>query len=59
VQLGPSQVDEAATILLRFAERVDTKKVGAPFVLGVIVGFGYGFVRPDAVAVIPIGSLAP
>jgi predicted AAA+ superfamily ATPase len=59
VKLGPSQVDEAATTLLRFAERVDTTKVDAPVVLGVIVGFGYGFVRPDGVAVIPIGSLAP
>lgn len=59
VKLGPNQVDEAAATLLRFAERVDTTKVDAPAVLGVIVGFGYGFVRPDGVAVIPIGSLAP
>jgi hypothetical protein len=59
VKLVPSQVEEAATTLLRFAERVDTTKVDAPVVLGVIVGFGYGFVRPDGVAVIPIGSLAP
>ena len=28
-------------------------------VLGVIVGFGYGYVRDDGVAVIPIGALCP
>ena len=28
-------------------------------VLGVIVGTGYGYVRPDGIAVIPIGALAP
>jgi len=27
--------------------------------LGVIVGFGYGYVRDDGVAVIPIGAMRP
>lgn len=59
VKLGPGQVEQAAAALLKFADRVDTSKVGRPSVLGVIVGFGYGYVRDDGVAVIPIGALCP
>ena len=36
-------------------ERVDTRKCGSPALLGVIVGTGYGYVRKDGVAVIPVG----
>ena len=42
-----------------FAERVDTTVCGRPATLAVIVAAGYGYVRPDGVAVIPIGALAP
>jgi hypothetical protein len=59
VKLGPGQVDDGAATLLKFTHRVDTGKVGQPAVLGVIVGFGYGYVRDDGVAVIPIGALCP
>ena len=59
IKLGPGQVDEGATNLLKFAERIDTNKSGQPLVLGVITGFGYGHVRDDGVAVIPIGALGP
>ena len=59
VKLGPNQVDGAAEKLRRFAGRIDSRRVGEPSVLGVIVGTGYGFVRPDSVAVIPIGALGP
>lgn len=59
VKLGPKLVDEAAEQLLAFANRVDTKICGQPAALGVIVGSGYGYVRPDGVAVIPIGTLGP
>jgi len=57
VKLGVGQVDAAAASLLRFADRVDTSRVGEPAVLGVIVGTGYGFRRDDGVQVIPIGAL--
>lgn len=57
VKLGPGQVEEAAASLLRFSARVDTAKCGMPSALAVIVGSGYGLVRPDGVAVIPIGAL--
>jgi hypothetical protein len=52
-------IDEASATLRRFADRIDTKKCGAPAVLAVITGNGFGYVRPDGVAVIPIGSLGP
>ena len=59
VKLGPAQVDAAAVSLLRLAERVDTDRIGKPTMLGVITGFGFGYMRPDGVAVIPIGALGP
>ncbi|MGI8646913.1 MAG: ATP-binding protein [Acidimicrobiales bacterium] len=59
VKLGPGQINDAAAGLLRFADRIDTDKCGAPAVLGVIVGTGFGYVREDGVAVIPIGALRP
>ena len=59
IKLVPGQIDEAAASLLRFAERVDTAKCGKPSALSVIVGTGYGYVRPDGVAVVPIGALGP
>ncbi len=57
IKLGPAQADEAAESLLRLAERVDTERMGRPVMLGVITGYGY--TRPDGVAVIPIGALGP
>jgi predicted AAA+ superfamily ATPase len=59
VKLGAGLIDEGAAALSRFAGRVDTSKCGPPAVLGVIVGTGYGYVRDDGIAVIPIGALGP
>lgn len=59
VKMGQSAIDEASETLRRFAERIDTKKCGEPAVLAVITGNGFGYVRRDGVAVIPIGSLGP
>ena len=59
VKLGQGAVDRAAETLLRVAARVDPGKHGRPAALGVITGWGYGYRRPDGVAVIPIGALAP
>ncbi|CAN5302197.1 DUF4143 domain-containing protein [soil metagenome] len=59
VKLGTGQVEEAASNLLKFAARVDTSKCGKPGVLVVITAAGYGYVRPDGVAVLPIAALAP
>jgi predicted AAA+ superfamily ATPase len=59
IKLGAGLVDEGARSLLRFSEAIDTRKTGEPTVLGVIAGTGYGYLRPDGIAVIPIGALAP
>lgn len=59
VKLGAGLVDEGAAALLRFREAIDTRKCGEPSVLGVIAGTGFGYVRPDGIAVIPVGALAP
>lgn len=59
VKMGSRYIDEAARTLRRFADRVDPERTGAPAVLGVIVATGYGYVRDDGIAVIPIGSLRP
>lgn len=59
IKLGERWVDEAAANLLRFAERIDTRKSGPPQTLGVIVATGMGYRRPDGIAVLPIGALAP
>jgi len=59
VKLGSSAevLDEAARNLRTFAERVDTDTRGEPAALGVVVGSGYGYVRPDGIHVIPIAAL--
>jgi len=59
VKLGAGQIDQAASRLLKFAEKIDTAKVGAPAVLGVVTASGYGLTRPDGVVTIPIGALGP
>ena len=59
IKLGASRIDEAATNLLRFTERVDTERTAKPAALAVITGTGYGYVRDDGVAVVPIGALGP
>ena len=57
IQLGVGRVDEAVRTLLKFADRVDTERCGRPAALGVIVGSGYAYARPDGVGVIPVGVL--
>jgi hypothetical protein len=59
VKLGMAHVDAAAEQLLRFRARIDTDACGAPALLGVIVATGVGYMRPDGIAVIPIGALGP
>ena len=56
---GTEAIDAAASALRKFADRVDTSRIGPPTVLAVIVGGGYGYVREDGVQVIPIGCLGP
>ena len=59
VKLGAARIDERAASLSKFASKVDNELIGEPGVLGVITPGGYGYVRPDEVAVIPITALGP
>jgi predicted AAA+ superfamily ATPase len=59
VKLGADRVDEAAAALTRLANAVDTRRAGAPAALGVITANGYGYVRDDGIAVLPIAALCP
>ena len=59
IKLGAGLVDEGAASCSAFAKSVDTQKSGEPSALGVIVGTGFGYMRPDGVVVIPVGALAP
>lgn len=56
---GERRVEEAASALTRFRERVDVSRSGEPAVLAIVVGTGYGYVRKDGIQVIPIGCLGP
>jgi predicted AAA+ superfamily ATPase len=57
IKLGVGHVDAGAATLLKFADRIDTGKCGSPALLGVIVGTGYGYMRKDGIAVLPVGAL--
>ena len=59
IKLGGKLIDEGASNLASFIDRVDTTKSGAPAIAAVITGTGYGYVREDGIAIIPIGALAP
>ena len=59
VKLGAGQVDRAAATLLKFRNRIDLDKCGEPAALGIIVNSGYGYMRKDGIAVIPIDALGP
>ena len=57
VKLGLRDVDVAAEHLLRLRSRIDPEEAGEPLALAVITATGYGYVRTDGVAVIPVGAL--
>lgn len=59
VKLGQGTIDEAAGTLRTFADRIDTSKCGRLALLAVIMGNGYGSMRLDGVAVIPVVAIAP
>ena len=59
VKLGVGKVEQAADALLRLRDRLDLAALGEPAMLGVIVGSGYAYQRPDGICVIPVGVLGP
>ncbi|MEY2718736.1 MAG: hypothetical protein RLZZ273_102, partial [Bacteroidota bacterium] len=59
IKLGQRSIDDAARNLLRFRDKVDTDRMGAPRAMIVITGGGYAFTRSDGVHVVPIDLLTP
>lgn len=59
IKLGTAKIEEAAANLLKFKEKIDLTKCAEPGILAVIVNGGYGYMRKDRVAVIPVGELGP
>ena len=57
IKLGQRSIDDAARNLLRFRDKVDTDRMGAPRAMIVITGGGYAFTRSDGVHVVPIDLL--
>ena len=57
IKLGAGYIDEAAKNLLKFKERIDTKKCGEPSFLMVLTGAEYSYKRQDGIYVISIGTL--
>lgn len=52
-------LDRAAEALLKLAGRVDPARTGRPAATVIVVPSGYGYVREDGVAVVPLGALGP
>lgn len=44
---------------IKFKVKIDLTKCAEPGILAVIVNGGYGYMRKDRVAVIPVGELGP
>ena len=59
VKLGQARIEEGAANLKRLADRVDERAAGRPAALVVVTGSGYGYLRDDGIAVLPIGTLSP
>lgn len=59
VKMNPADADSAAASLNRFAQKIDTSRVGDPSVLGVITTTGIAYRRRDRVDVLPIATLGP
>ena len=57
IKLGAGYIEEAANNLLKFKEKVDTKKCGDPLILVVLTGTDYSYRREDGIYVVSIGTL--
>lgn len=57
IKLGAGYIDDAASNLLKFKERVDIAKCGEPSFLMVLTGANYSYKREDGVYVVSIGTL--
>ena len=56
---GQAAIEHAAASLHKLADTVASDAAGPPRALGIITATGYGYQRPDDIAVIPITTLGP
>lgn len=55
---GDKLIEEGAKNLLKFTQKIDTKKMKCPSFLMILVGIGeYAYQRKDGILVVPIGCL--
>jgi len=59
VKMNPGAVDAAAASLLRFRDKVDMSKTGAPTFLAVATTRSAALRRKDGIYVLPVASLGP
>ncbi len=60
IKLGANQIDEAATSLVKFKQKLEAQNAHAPHILAVICGLtNAAYQRADGVYVVPITVLAP
>jgi hypothetical protein len=57
--MNPDDVPEAANSLIRFVDKVDLERTGAPAFLGVITTNTASYRRVDGVHVLHIATLGP
>lgn len=57
VKMNPDDVDTAADSLLRFLDKVDTRRVGRPAFTGVVTTRSPAYRRRDGILVVPIAAL--
>ena len=57
IKLGIGAIDEAASNLLKFATKIDTRKRKPPATLTIITGNGFAHKRPDGINVVPLATL--
>ena len=56
---GSAAIDKASQALHRLVAKLDRTRTGDPAKLVVLTAGGYGYERPDGVAVVPLVSLGP
>lgn len=59
VKMGANEFDLAAENLLKFANRIDTDKMGNPSFLMILSATEFAYKREDGVYVVPLGCLKP
>ena len=57
IKLGAGEIPDAVSNLVKFKDKIDTDKYGAPSFLMVLTGADYSYKREDGIYVVSIGNL--